>query len=225
MPNIRYDDISAVNHGRFIAGHALTNGRLRGYFDACFQDAIDDMGCYPAWVCINCIGAGDATAAFGSIPSRCTVCESRRVYEVATFQSRASVVGSVFESAVGYLLRTEFELPAVSTPGNTRTHDIEITSAVAIETKGSPRRLQNPDQSVTTLQRPGLERSDTWKKAQANALNYRKNNRTNPFFIVSNAVPADLVGFRSDEITGIFNITLANRVKALVDEIGAALPG
>lgn len=225
MPSIQYDDIAAAGYGQHIGRRALTNDRLRHYFDACFQAAIDDAGCYPAWACVACIGRGAATAAFGNAPKRCPVCESPKVFEVATFQSRASVVGNVFESAVRHLLAVRFELPVAPTPGNTRTHDLEITSAIAIETKGSPRRLQNPDSTVTTLGRPGLERSDTWKKAQANASNYRRHNRANPFFIVSNAVPHDLVGYRSDDITGIFNITLANRVETLAAEINAALPG
>lgn len=223
MPSIPYDEIAADNYCQFIGDRALTNDRLRHYFDSCFQTAIDDSGCYAAWACLSCIGNGAATARFGERPNRCPMCGSRQVYEIATFQSRASVVGNAFESAVRHLLTIRFELPAVPTPGNTRTHDIEITSAIAIETKGSPRQVQNPDHTVSTLSRPGLERSDTWKKAQANAANYRRNNRTRPFFIVSNAVPHDLVGYRSDDITGIFNITQANRVNALNDEIKDAL--
>ena len=132
-------------------------------------------------------------------------------------------VGSAFEQAVIYLLKTRFELPAVSTPGNTRTHDIEVTNRIAIESKGSPGRLLNPARTVTELSRPGLERSDTWKKAQANARNFRAQNRNAPFFIVSNAVPSTLVGYRSDDITGIFNVTLVSRVDALISEINAAI--
>lgn len=223
MP-MQYDDIAANCYQQFIGQQELTNGRLRHYFDACFQTAIDTAGCYPAWACVACMGQGNPTAEFGNAPARCPVCESPRVFEIATFQSRASVVGNVFESAVRHLLTTRFELPATATPGNTNTHDIEITSAIAIETKGSPRRLQNPDHTVTTINRPGLERSDTWKKAQANAGNYRRNNRANPYFIVSNAVPSELVGYRSDDITGIFSIVQSGRVNALVAEINAALP-
>ena len=221
----QYDAIAADCYGQFIGGGALTNDRLHHYFDACFQAAIDDAGCYPAWTCFECIGRSKATAEFGNKPRRCPVCESTKVFEVATFQSRGSVVGNVFESAGRHLLSVRFELPAMPTPGNTKTHDIEVTPTIAIETKGSPRRLQNPDNSVSTLARPGLERSDTWKKAQANARNYRRNNSRNPFFIVSNAVPPDLVGYRSDDITGIFSIVQANRVNALVSEINAALSG
>ena len=224
MPT-QYDAIAANCYGRFIGQQTLTNDRLRHYFDACFQEAIDAAGCYPAWACVDCIGHGTTTAEFGNEPAQCPTCESSRIFQIATFQGRAPAVGRAFESAVRYLLTTRFELPAMPTPGNTNTHDIEITSAIAIETKGSPRRLQNPDRTVTTLNRPGLERTDTWKKAQANARNYRRNNRTNPFFIVSNAVPSALVGYRSDDITGIFSIIQANRVNALVDEINAALSG
>lgn len=227
MPTIAYEAIAADGYRKFLDGFSLTNQRLRYYFDDCFQQAIDDAGCYPAWACIGCMGkytTESTTAAFGNMPKRCPNCASDKVYEIATFQSRASVVGNAFENAVVCLLVTKFELPAVFTPGNTRTHDIEITNRVAVETKGSPRQLQNPDKTVTSLTRPGLERSDTWKKAQANARNFRMRNRDAPFFIVSNAVPPNLVGYRSDDITGIFDITKADRVNAFVDEVSAAMP-
>ena len=132
-------------------------------------------------------------------------------------------MGDVLGSAVRHLLVTKFELPAVPTPGNTNTPDIEATPRVAIETKGSPRQLLNPDKTVTRFNRPGLERSDTWKKAQANALKFRRQNREAPFYIVSNAVPGSLVGYRSDEISGIFDITQVNRVNSLIAEINAAM--
>ncbi len=222
MPPIPYDEISRNNYFH-IGNQALTNGRLQNYFNGCFQQVIDAAACYPAWACLACIGGGNPTAMFGNLPRSCPACKSSKVFEIATFQGRASIVGKVFESAVRYLLTTKFELPAVSTPGNTNTHDLEVTPRVAVETKGSPRYVQNPDQTVTTIARPGLERSDTWKKAQANALKFRRQNKVAPFYIVSNAVPADLVGYRSDEITGIFNITQANRVNSLVDEIRAAI--
>lgn len=222
MPPIPYDDIVQTNYAH-LGGQHLSNNRLQNYFNGCFQQVIDTMACYPAWACVACIGDGTTTAEFGNLPKQCPGCGSRRVFEVATFQGRASIVGKVFEIAVRYLLTTRFELPAVPTPGNTNTHDVEVTSKVAIETKGSPRYVQNPDNTVTTIARPGLERSDTWKKAQANALKYRRQNKNSPFFIVSNAVPSGLVGYRSDEITGIFNITQANRLDSLVAEIRAAI--
>lgn len=224
MPTIPYDAIASGNHRQFISGGTLSNSSLRNYFNACFQEAIDKTDCYPAWACIGCLGEGKATAEFGNKPNRCPSCNANRVFEIGTFQGRSAVVGKVFEHAVSHLLRTTFELPAVSTPGNTRTHDIEITSRIAIESKGSPRRLLNPDGTLTEFSRPGLERSDTWKKAQANARNFRERNRLTPFFIVSNAVPSNLIGYRSDDITGIFNVAQAVRVHALVSEISAALP-
>ncbi|MXZ90176.1 MAG: hypothetical protein F4W95_02645 [Chloroflexi bacterium] len=223
MPPARYDDIAAANYRQFIGVRSLTNDRLRDYFNACFQDAIDAVGCYSAWACIDCIRKGSPAAELGDKPSRCPICESDRVFEIATFQSRAPAVGNAFESAVRHLLVRRFELPAEPTPGNTRTHDIEITGRIAIETKGSPRLVHNPNGTVIQLGRPGLERTDTRKKAFDNAHTFRQRNRNAPFFIVSNAVPSDLVGYRSDDITGIFNITQASRVDSLATEINAAL--
>ena len=132
-------------------------------------------------------------------------------------------MSNVFASAVRQLLICKFELPVSSAPRNLHTHDIQIANLIPIEAKGSPRRLQNPDNTITTFGRPGLERSDTWKKAQANARNFRRLNPNAPFYIVSNAVPPELVGYRSDDITGIFNGAQANRVNALVQEVEVAL--
>ncbi len=223
MPTIPYDAIAVDGYRQFVGNAALTNQRLRQYFDYCFQYAIDKVGCYPAWACVGCLRGPSAVAAFGNAPKRCPSCDSLRIFQIATFQSRAPTIGKVFENALLHLLVTKFELPAVFTPGNTRTHDIEVTSRIAIESKGSPRRLLNPDGTITALARPGLERSDTWKKAQANARNFRAHNRSAPFFIVSNAVPHDLIGYRSDDISGIFNVTLSDRLNALVSEINHSL--
>ena len=132
IPNIQYDEIARDNY-HHISNSELSNGRLREYFNGCFQQAIDERGCYSAWVCIACIGAGSHTSEFGIAPQACPACGSGKVFEVATFQSRSSIVGNVFESAVRHLLAARFELPAMSTPGNTNTHDIEITPRVAIE--------------------------------------------------------------------------------------------
>ena len=225
MPNTLYDDIAISNFRQYIGNRALSNSRLRDYFNACFQKSIDHHRCYTVWVCVNCIDLAQnkTTAGYGEIPKHCSQCLSSKIFQVATFQSRASVVGNAFESAVIHLLNLRFELPVAKTPGNTNTHDIEITGRrVAIEAKGSPREIRNPDNSVTQLDRPGLERSDTWKKAQANAKNFRSKNKETPFFIVSNAVPTELVGYRSDDITGIFNIAQSARVDSLVSEINAA---
>ncbi len=223
MLNTPYDDFTPMLYQQFVGDAVLSNARLRNYFDACFQQAIDDAGCYPAWACIGCLSDGQATNAFGERPSKCPKCESRKCFQIATFQSRAPLVGRAFERAVLHLLRMRFELPAEPTPGNTRTHDIEVTHRIAIESKGSPRSVQNPDGSIIKLGRPGLERSDTWKKAQSNAHTFRERNRGAPFYIVSNAVPHDLVGYRSDDITGIFNLTHADRMQAFVREINLEL--
>lgn len=224
MPNTKYDDIAAANYASHFGGNAdLTNARLQNYFNGCFQQAIEEAGCYQAWACLGCAREENGKIGFGNRPRRCTQCGSRQVFYVATFQGRAPVVGSAFESAVLKLLTTRFELPVTRTPGNTNTHDLEISNRMAIETKGSPRHLDNPDGSVTTLHRPGMERTDTEKKAFANGRRYRSQNRNSPFFIVTNALPKRLEGYRGEDVTGIFNITQANRTESLVAEINAAL--
>ena len=224
MPNTRYDASAGANYATHFGGNApLTNPRLQNYFNGCFQQSIDEAGCYPAWACLTCMAGRQPTAEFGNRPTKCPTCDSRETYEIATFQARSSVVGNAFEAAVRYILITKFELPAMPTPGNTRTHDIEVTPRIAIEAKGSPRQLLNPDRTVTRFPVPGMERSDTKKKAFDNAHTFRQRNPRLPFYIVSNAVPSDLVGYRSEDVTGIFNITQANRTESLVAEINAAL--
>jgi hypothetical protein len=112
-----------------------------------------------------------------------------------------------------------FRLPLTYTPGNTRTHDLEVTPEIAIEAKGSPSRVTNPNGTFTHLGRPGMERSDTHKKAFDNAHTYRERNRDGLFFIVSNVVPPDLVGYRSDNVNGIFDVTKLERLQAMMIEI------
>ena len=143
MPPIQYDAIARDNYFH-IGNRELTNGRLQDYFNGCFQQAIDSVACYPAWACVACIGGGTTTAEFGNMPRYCPVCKSRQVFEIATFQGRASIVGKVFESAVRYLLTTGFELPAVSTPGNTNTHDIEVTPRLRLRPRVRPATCKTP---------------------------------------------------------------------------------
>jgi len=202
-----------------ILGSSLTNSRLRDYFNACFQDSIDHYGVYQCWACVNCLRHGNATQGWGEPPSTCPTCHSTIVYEIATFQARAPIVGSAFASAFSYLMQTHFRLPLVATPGNTRTHDFEVTPNIAIETKGSPASVTNPDGTLTHLGRPGMERSDTRKKAFENARTYRQRNERGSFFVVSNAVPSDLVGYRNRDVTAVFDVTKVDRLQAMTREI------
>ena len=213
-----YDTIAQEAYSRFLAS-SVTNAKLRDYYNACFQSSIDHFGAYQCWACVNCLKLGRKTQEWGEPPATCPQCRSTAVYEIGTFQARASKVGYAFSSAFSYLMKTHFRLPLDDTPGNTRTHDLEIATAVAIEAKGSPASFMNPNGKITHLGRPGMERSDTRKKAFANADTYRRQNAAGLFFVVSNAVPSDLVGYRGDNLTAIFDATKVDRLKAMVTEI------
>jgi hypothetical protein len=213
-----FDTISRESYEKFL-GDSINNTRIRNYFNACFQDSIDHYGAYQSWACINCLRNGNATQGWGTPPSRCIRCNSTVVYEIATFQARSSIVGNAFASAFSFLMRTYFRLPLTPTPGNTRTHDFEVTSDIAIETKGSPSTVTNPDNTLTRLDRPGMERSDTRKKAFENARTYRQRNATGLFFVVSNVIPSDLVGYRNRDVNALFDVTKLDRLQAMMAEI------
>ena len=116
-------------------------------------------------------------------------------------------------------LRISHRICYTTTKGNTRTHDFEITREVAIELKGSPSRVVNPDGTFTELDRPGLERSDTKKKAFDNARAYRQRNPDGLFFVVSNAIPPELVGYRNRDVTAVFDANKVDRIEAMISEI------
>jgi len=213
-----FDSIANEAYVRTLKG-SISNSRLKDYFNLCFQHSIDHYGVYQSWACINCLRHGRATQGWGEPPSRCPRCNSTIVYEIATFQARSPVVGSAFASAFFHLMQTYFHLPLVPTPGNTRTHDFEVTSEIAIETKGSPIAITNPDGTVTHLGRPGMERSDTRKKAFENARTYRQRNTTGLFFVVSNAIPSDLIGYRNRDVSAVFDVTKLDRLQAMMVEI------
>lgn len=213
-----YDSIARDAYDKII-GTSISNPRLRAYFGSCFQNSVDHYGLYQCWACVNCLRQRNSTQGWGKPPSKCPSCDSPLIYEIATFQGRSPIVGSAFASAFAHLMQTYYRLPLVSTPGNTRTHDFEVTSEIAIETKGSPDTVTNPDGSLTQLDRPGMERSDTRKKAFENARTYRQRNPTGLFFVVSNAIPSDLVGYRNRDVTAVFDVNKVDRLEAMMSEI------
>ena len=213
-----YDSIAIDSFSRFLS-EGVSNQGLRRYYAACFQDSIDRFAIYQSWACSSCISEARTTAGWGEKPSQCPTCALGTVYEIATFQSRSTVVGNAFGSAFFYLMRTYYRIPIVPTPGNTGTHDFEVSGGIAIEAKGSPARVLNPDRSVTRLSRPGMERSDTEKKAFANGRLYHQRNQSGYFCIVSNAVPSHLVGYRGSDVNAIFDVTKVERIEAMIEEI------
>ena len=194
MPTFQYEmrllEAQLSSHGTASSGQ-LSNGRLRGLLTSmdAFSKLLTRRLAIQREACVACHWQWNRYRRVWQFASdMLPVCGSNRVFEVATFQSRSSIVGNVFESAVLYLLVTRFELPTLaSTPGNTDTHDIEVTPT---ESLLKPRGLHVlcTGTLTTRLPRslgPDWSAPDTWKKAQANARNFRRRNLNTPFYIVS----------------------------------------
>jgi len=215
-----HDEISAVVRGIYDdeLRDGISNKSLSRYFDKAFQTVVDQHGLYPAWACVKCLSKNLSTVRWGDKPARCPVCGDFATYSVATFQGRASRYGEVFVAALQHLAQAHYQLPLRHTPGNTKTHDLEVTPTIAIEAKGSARRIILPDRSVYPLSRPGMMRSDTEKKAFDNARNFMRSNPAGTFFIVTNALPPRLVGHRGDNVNGIFDVTKKGQLDSFVRE-------
>ncbi len=213
----RYQRIATSNY-RFDDG-PLTNSALMSFFDRCFDEALNISGLYPAYGCIVCATNSSGKIYLGEKPRVCRDCGSKRVFELATFQGRAPVYGATFVGAVQVLFQRRFDLALTPTPHNTRTHDLEASPQIAIEAKGSARRVRLSGSDSVNLKRAGLRRSDTEKKAEANARTYKRFNPSGTFYVVTNALPDRLRGIRTDDIDGYFDLTKAARVEAFAREI------
>ena len=198
---------------------SATNQQLRSFIDSCFEGAMEPFRLYACWVCVECLPKGAPTFGWGKKPRKCSVCNSSNIYQVATFNAWAPVVGNVFTAAVYYLMRHQFRIPIFETPGNTTTHDFEVTSSIAVEAKGSPTHILNPDGSRYELGRPGMERTDSEKKAFANAQKFRQRNRSSYFCILTNALPPRLLNYRGDAVNGVFNVTRREEVEVFVRDL------
>ena len=198
--------------------NGVNNQSLNRYFEKAFQTVVDQHDLYPAWTCIKCLRNDVSTARWGDKPSKCPVCGDSATYSVATFQGRASRYGKIFVVALQHLAQSHYQLNLRDTPGNTKTHDLEVTPKVAVEAKGSARKIILPNRSTYPLSRPGMVRSDTEKKAFDNARNFMRSNPTGVFFIVTNALPPRLVGHRGDNVNGIFDVTKTDQLESFVRE-------
>ena len=201
------------------SGGNATNRHLRSFIDACFAGAMEAFRLYACWVCVECLSKGKPSFGWGKSPGKCSNCGSSATYQVATFNARASVVGNAFTAAVYQLMRLQFKIPIFETPGNTTTHDFEVTSFIVAEAKGSPAHILNPDGSRLELDRPGMERSDTEKKAFANAQKFRQRNSASYFCILTNAMPPRLLNYRDDIVSGVFNVTRREEIEVFIRDI------
>lgn len=128
-------------------------------------DCINAESVSPAWRSTNLHMVG------GNKPDRCPKCK-KPIYEVATFQARASYVGSAFQYACMHLLKESFNIRVKPTFDITPLYDFEIKRNVVVEAKGSPQYIINPDGSKSKLGRAGMTRTDTKKKAFSNATEW-----------------------------------------------------
>ena len=196
----------------------VRNNSLNRYFERAFQFVIDKYGLYPAWACINCLKNDNPTNGWGGKPTKCSKCGTKSTFLIANFQSRAPRFGKVFVVALRHLVENHYDLFLRPTPGNTKTHDLEVTPKVAIELKGSARRIVSPDGSIQRNRMAGMLRSDTDKKAFDNARTFMTSNPDGTFFILTNALPSRRVGHRGDGVAGIFDVTKKERLDSFVRE-------
>lgn len=218
-----YPDITTNNYNKNLSLGKLNNTALKAYFDDCFNESIKHAAAYPAYSCLNCASNFKKSTWFGEKPAECQKCYSVNVFEVATFQRRAPVVGTAFIKAVQELFSREFGIELQETSkqnlhGN-HTHNLEIPDCVAIDVKGSPKSIMLPGGTSMNLPRAGLLRSDTRKKVDADAQSYKENNPDGIFFVVTNALPDRLRGTQTELIDGYFDLTKASQVNALADKL------
>ena len=182
--------------------NGIDDATLSEYFDACFDRTVDALQLYPTWACMGCLDKGLQTVRRGVKPELCPVCGSGAVYEVGTFQGRSTRVGRVFPLAVRRAVRELAGVDLSPVPRGTRTHDFEY-GRLAIAARGSMRRIRLPDGSVQTLHGPGMTRSDTHKKAAANAQTLKRSHPAKSLIVVTNATRHGPISRANNDIADI----------------------
>ena len=195
----------------------IDDGKLKNYFDTCFEDICFHFGLHACWICVNCMKSKTLTYGWGEKPSSCPKCSQKSTYSVATFQAWASKTGDMFEWAFYKLIREISELKISSMPRQTRTHDFESTNKIAIEAKGSAEYIKNPDGTKYDLKIPGMKRSDTEKKAFSNGEKYKSLYPSNIFYIVTNAIPDGLT-IEGRAADGLFNVAKKKELDRFLEE-------
>lgn len=213
-----YRFIVRSNYDSTIKKSNISNDSLARYFRGCFDDTGKMLGLFKTWVCVKCLGVGNCVYGFGDKPKKCSTC-GNRVYEVATFQARASKVGRAFEYACLYLLTEHFKITAKPTFIATRLYDFEIRDDVVVEAKGSPEYINNPDGTKSSLKRAGVSRTDTEKKAFQNANKWRRRFPKGHFYIPTNSLPEGLRSYRDNDVTTIFDVTKKSQLEDFVSEL------
>ncbi len=203
---------------KVIKNSGVSNDSLSKYFNGCFGDVLKAYGVYQMWICPACLMVGRLSYGYGDKPDKCPTC-GMPLYQIATFQGRASYTGDAFMYASLYLLNEKFGLNIRPTSLATRLYDLEVSHDVVIEAKGSALSTLNPDGSSSKLGRAGMNRSDTKKKAFANAVEWRKRVPNGQFYIITNSMPSSLKAYHDDAVTGIYDITKRIQLEEFVSEL------
>lgn len=217
---IPYLSIARRNYS-IIEKSGVTNDSLSHYFTECFNNICSASALYKCWVCVRCMELSKFSYGWGDKPDVCPVCGEKTIYEVATFQARASYVGEMFQWAFYHLLKTFYKIDSRPTSESTRLYDLELRPDVVIEAKGSPEYIVNPNGSRSQLDRPGMTRSDTKKKAFANAKEWNSRFPSGNFFIITNAIPNELRSYRNGTIRAIYDVTKKNQLDSFISDLKA----
>lgn len=224
MIPIHYQSFIKRNFASFIENKPLMDDSLRRYFEGCFKDIGLLVPLPVMWICPYCLGNNPRELTLGSNydwgdnPHRCGVCGGR-TYLIATFQARSGYSGSTFMYACHYLLINRFDIKVLISSSDTKLYDLEIANDLVIETKGSAKFIENIDGSISNLNRPGMKRSDTKKKAFDNGAGWRNNFPNGHFYILTNANPIHLKGHRSEAVTAIYDVTKAKQLLKFINEL------
>lgn len=154
-------------------------------------------------------------------------------------QARASITGETFELCVIEIFETFY--PEVTYERNVALPEACMTGAggadfvlyndagdivAVIEAKGSADRLEWPDGTVQEPSRPGLQRSDTMKKAVSQAYQVKNGVEGRPdFFILTSHPPVsgsakDLCDLaEGDIIDGVVDVTNKDEVDAFISSV------
>ncbi len=210
-------EFTASNYKKTIGKKGLSNVTLSDFFADCFSNVSALFGLYKCWICVACLAKDKYSNGWGDKPKSCPKC-GKPTYEVATFQARASHAGRAFQYACRYLLKESYQINAELTGERTPLYDFEIRPDLVIEAKGSPEFVVNPDNSQSLLVTPGMSRSDTHKKAFANATEWKRRFPNGHFFILTNSLPVKWRAYKDEKIDGIFDITKKTQLDEFVSE-------
>lgn len=128
-------------------------------------------------------------------------------------------MGKAFEYAFMYLMSASYSIELRHIGEKKKIFDFAYKDNVVIEAKGSPDYTILSNGSHAKLKRAGMLRTDTKKKAFANAEEWRRRMTKGRFYIVTNS--SDLEEYQTDFVSGIYDITKKDQLDAFVKALTA----